>query len=90
MNAAQDLSQAVKNCSTLIPRSSRRRESSLNICDLYNEDKEPTYTVQSSWHQGHTSEIISKQKDNTCETVSVPTTLGLIYTQEAICPIPLD
>ena len=48
MNAAQDLSQAVKNCSTLIPRSSWRRESSLNICDLYNEDKEPTYTVQSS------------------------------------------
>ena len=73
MRAPPDLFQAGKDCSTVMPRSSRCRESRLNRCDLYNEEKEPTYTVQSPWCQGHTSERLSNQKDNTCETISVHT-----------------
>ena len=37
---------------TVIPRSSRCSESRLNRCDVYYEEKEPTYTVR----QGHTSD----------------------------------
>ena len=44
---------------TVIPRSSRCSESRLNRCDLYNEEKEPTYTAQRPWSQDHTSERLS-------------------------------